>query len=550
VSETRSGLLLLTIPGIEDLEPVGRGGFGTVYRGWQPALGRAVAVKVLDAPATDAESEARFRREGRAMGALSGHPNVVPVFATGAVGDRLYLVMPMLEQGSLADQLAHGPLPPAEVAQMGRGLADALAAAHAAGVLHRDVKPANVLRTAYGTFQLADFGVARFVDTTQTMGGAVMATVAYAAPEVLAGEPSSAASDVYSLGATLHAALRGKPPYESRPDEAAIALAVRVLSDEPPDLRAEGVPPALAAVIERAMARDVADRWASAAELRDALAGIDVSAGASVPAAPAEATVAMAPVIADATQVGREALDPDGIGDATHPVAAVVGTSAVDDVPWAGAAAPSTHVPAPVAAAAPPMSPPTSPDRSVRPRSSGSRGPVLVALVLLIAAVAGALLLLGGDDGGGGDGDLAGTTASTAAPPSTEAPETSDGTPSTSASSETTPTSTPAATAGVDGSPSDALRSYYALMDAGRVDEGFARLSPAYQQRTGEDSYRGFWETVAGVEVLEVADDGPLGATATLRYTLDDGSTSTEGVTVRFVEDADGGLLIDDYRVG
>lgn len=477
-----------------------------MYRGWQPALGRAVAVKVLDAPATDAESQARFQREGRAMGALSGHPHVVPVFATGSVGDHLYLVMPMLEEGSLADQLANGALPPAEVAELGRGLADALAAAHAAGVLHRDVKPANVLRTAYGSFQLADFGVARFVDTTQTMGGAVMATVAYAAPEVLRGEPSSTASDVYSLGATLHAALRGKPPYESRPDEAAIAVAVRVLSDEPPDLRAAGVPPALAEVIDRAMERDPADRWSTAAELRDALAALHLSGAGETPL-PVDATVPMGPPTAAAV------IPPDDAGDPTQPVTAVA--------------------PAPV---------PPALERERHPDRRHGRGPVLVALVLLIAAVAAALLLLGGDDGDGTGDDLAANETST-----TQAPVTSEAAPSSTTAS-TAATTTAPAPAGAAGSPGEAVRSYYALMDAGRIDEGFARLSPDYQARTGEESYRGFWETVDSVEVLDVEDKGKLGATATLHYTLTDGSTSTEDVRITFVEDDDG-LLIDDYRV-
>ena len=217
----------LSIPGIDDLEPIGRGGFGTVYSGWQEALHRKVAVKVLHLAPGDAGSLARLQREGRAMGALSHHPNVVPVYETGVVNERLYLVMPLLPDGSLADHLASGPLPSRAVVELGRGLADALAAAHEAGVLHRDVKPPNVLLTPHGTYQLADFGVARFVDATQTQGGSLLGTVAYAAPEVLDGRPATVASDVYSLGATLHAALRGRAPYESGPDDAPLALAVR-----------------------------------------------------------------------------------------------------------------------------------------------------------------------------------------------------------------------------------------------------------------------------------------------------------------------------------
>src|SRR5687768_14561103 len=144
----------LSIPGIEGLEPLGRGGFGTVYRGWQPALRREVAVKVLDARMVDEASERRFEREAMAMGSLSGHPNVVPVYAAGAVEGRPYLVMPLLRAGSLEERIQAGPIPPAEVVQIGQGLAGALVAAHAAGVLHRDVKPANVLRSDHGAAQL------------------------------------------------------------------------------------------------------------------------------------------------------------------------------------------------------------------------------------------------------------------------------------------------------------------------------------------------------------------------------------------------------------
>ena len=504
MAETTTGSPPLTIPGIEDLEPVGRGGFGTVYRGWQPALRRQVAVKVLDARATDPEAAARFTREGMAMGAVSGHPNVVPVYSTGTVDDRLYLVMPYLEDGSLADRLADGPLPPDEVISIGRDLADAVAAAHAAGVLHRDVKPANVLRTPYGSLQLADFGVARFVDTTQTLGGDVTATVPYAAPEVLSGEASSETSDVYSLGATLHAALRGRPPYEARPDEAAIAVAVRVLSADPPDLREAGVPDALASVIERAMARDVAQRYQTAAELRDAFEALDLAGPAVDATAITPATTVMAPV-----------------------------------------PPPSPPATAPSAVAAP--TPPTTARPRRAERQGRGQGWVLVVLGLLVAGAAAALLLLGGD------GDDPGSAPTTTAVPSTTAPPGTD--PTDTSADATTTTAAPAAEEpaaeepGAATDPEEAVRSYYALMDAGRIEEGFARLSPAYQERTGEASYRGFWETVAGVEVLEASGDGDT-ATATLLYRLQDGSTSRERVTLRFVEAPDGTLLIDDYQVG
>ncbi|MEO7572642.1 MAG: protein kinase [Acidimicrobiales bacterium] len=529
--ETRTGPAPVTIPGIEDLEPVGRGGFGTVYSGWQPSLRRKVAVKVLDASASDGEAAARFQREGMAMGVLSDHPNVVPVYATGTVEDRPYLVMPLLPDGSLADQLAtDGALDPAEVLRLGRGLADALSAAHEAGVLHRDIKPANVLRTPYGALQLADFGIARFADTTQTMGGSLMATVAYAAPEVLSGEPASAASDIYSLGATLHAALLGRAPYEAGPDEMPLAMAVRVLGNAAPDLRSAGIPPALAEVIDQAMARDPAERHLSAAALRDALDAVDLER----------------PISARPTAVDDG--PPTLAVPAAVPLAALAHTAVEGTVP--AVAEDATRVDS--AAVATTMAPALVPSRSAPDRRAGTGPPrrsgwVLAGLAILISLLVGVFLLVDGRDD---DGDIASPstteTSDPATPPSTAAPDT---VPDTTVATAPATTAPPATSTDVPTSATQAVRDYYATLDAGGIDEGFALLSPGYQQRTGESSYRGFWESIAGVEVLEAESDGLVSA-VTLRYTRADGTASTERATVRFIEDAGGALLIDDYETG
>ncbi|MCU4182821.1 serine/threonine protein kinase [Acidiferrimicrobium sp. IK] len=263
-----------SLPGISDLVPIGRGGSATVYRGWQPALHRRVAVKVLDTtPGTPSPSH--FEKELRALGSLSGHPHVVPVYDAGETGGRPYLVMPYLSGGSLDDRIRQGPLPADAAVRLGCAVADAVSAAHRVGVLHRDIKPANILATAFGEPQLADFGIAHFVDSTATHGQ-LNATVAYAAPEVLAGEASTPASDIYSLGATLYAALRGAPAFCSHPDESVIAFAVRVINEQPPSLRDHGVAPGLAAVVERAMAKDPTARYPSAAALADDLRGADL----------------------------------------------------------------------------------------------------------------------------------------------------------------------------------------------------------------------------------------------------------------------------------
>jgi len=524
VRDTTAGAPPFTIPGIEDLEPVGRGGFGTVYRGWQPALRRKVAVKVLDARTGDAASRERFRREGMAMGVLSEHPNVVPVYATGTVGDRAYLVMPFLSDGSLEDRLSRsGPLEPAEVARLGSGLADALAAAHTAGVLHRDVKPANVLRTSYGALQLADFGIARFVDATQTMGGSLTATVAYAAPEVLSGEPATEASDLYSLGATLHAALLGRAPYEARTAEAPVAMAMRVLSDDPPSLREAGVPAGLATVVERAMAKDPRDRYATAEELRDAL---------------------------DSVELGAPPLDETAVSGAQD------GVTQVLDVAVAGPSLP----PVAVAAPEPPATPQTAYEQPARRRPD--RGPLwwLLALAVLAGVVIWSLLGRGGGDGGdsrdeAGQQEVPTTEAAAPSTEATEAPTETTEAPATEQPAqdvEGEPEQDPAEVVPAEptGSPVEAVRSYYALMDSGAIEEGFARLSPSYQERTGYDSYRGFWQSISRVEVLSAEGEGGTVA-ARLRYTSDDGTTSTESVTIRLVRDEESGqLLIDDYQVG
>ncbi|MEJ7846116.1 MAG: serine/threonine-protein kinase, partial [Acidimicrobiales bacterium] len=267
---------LPTIEGVADLLAIGRGGFGTVYRGRQPHLDREVAVKVLDAHDADGIALQRFQREVGAMGRLSNHPNIVAVYDGGVTAEgHPYLVMPFVPGGSLGDLLRRdGPLAPDMVAAMGAKLAGALASTHAAGVLHRDVKPDNVLISPYGEPQLTDFGIARLADATTTAWQSVALTVHYAAPEVLGGEPASPASDVYALGATLHACLTGTPPFKGEPGEALMAVVGRIATQPAPDLRAAGIDDPLAAVVEAALAKDPADRIPTAEELRRRLEAV------------------------------------------------------------------------------------------------------------------------------------------------------------------------------------------------------------------------------------------------------------------------------------
>ncbi len=265
-----------TIDGFDLLEEVGRGGFGTVYRAVQAGVERAVAVKVLSSRAVDEEALRRFERECRVMGALSGHPHIVTVYGSGLTDDGYpYLAMDLMPGGSFGDRLAQrGPMDWREVGDIGVKIAGALETAHGAGILHRDIKPANVLISAYGEPHLGDFGIARMEGATETRSGVITASALHAAPEILDGEPPSAASDVYSLASTLFALTQGSPAFAGDSDRL-LQIVTRVARDAVPDLRPLGVPAGFAAEIERAMAKDPAARHASAETFGRALAALD-----------------------------------------------------------------------------------------------------------------------------------------------------------------------------------------------------------------------------------------------------------------------------------
>jgi len=267
------------LDGFTDPVEIGRGGFGTVYRAIDTELGRPVAIKVL---ATTLEGSAltRFRREAVTMSSLSGHPNVVALYSTGVTGDgRPFLVMPYLPAGSFRDRVLAGPLPWDEVARIGIRLAGALESAHRLGVLHRDIKPDNVLCSDFGEPLLGDFGIARMDGEFETVSRHVTASIGYAAPEVLDGQAPTVASDVYSLGATLHHLLGGRPAFATKPDEALVALYVRISRDPPPDLSPSGAPASMLAAIERAMAKRPEERQPSAEAVGASLQAAERAAG-------------------------------------------------------------------------------------------------------------------------------------------------------------------------------------------------------------------------------------------------------------------------------
>ncbi len=174
--------------GFDDAREIGRGGYGVVYRCTQAELDRTVAVKVLTVE-LDEENRARFFREQRAMGRLTGHPNIVGVLQVGATDSGLpYIVMPYHSQGSLDVRIRRrGPLPVERALRLGVKIAGAVESAHRLGILHRDVKPANILLTDYGEPALTDFGIAHVSGGFETATGTVQGSPAYTAPEVLGG---------------------------------------------------------------------------------------------------------------------------------------------------------------------------------------------------------------------------------------------------------------------------------------------------------------------------------------------------------------------------
>lgn len=270
----------LALAGFTDAHEIGRGGFGIVYRCHEVALDRTVAVKVLTSH-LDEDNLERFLREQRAMGRLSGHPHIVNVMQVGTtVSGRPYLVMQYHRRDSLDVRIRRtGPVGWEETVHLGVALAGALETAHRLGILHRDVKPANIMLTEFGEPQLTDFGIARIRGGFETVTGEVTGSPAFTAPEVLSGHTPTPASDVYSLAATLFCALTGHAAFERRSGEKIVTQFVRMSTEPVPDLREEGVPDALSAVIEQAMSADPRDRPATAAEFGEQLRDVQARQG-------------------------------------------------------------------------------------------------------------------------------------------------------------------------------------------------------------------------------------------------------------------------------
>jgi serine/threonine protein kinase len=486
-------------------ERIGAGAMGAVWRATDELLNRTVAVKELlaaTAPPTAAgidaleESRQRILREGR-IGARLQHPHVISMFDVVVHEDRPWLVMEYLPSRSLAAVLGEkGPLPPEEVAEIGRQVADGLAAAHVAGVTHRDVKPGNVLIADDGRVKLTDFGVSRAVDDVQlTRTGMIAGTPAFLSPEAARGLTPTAASDVFALGATLYASIEGIPPFGL--DDNAYALLHKVATEQVRPPKQDGP---VVDVIMRLLSREPEDR-PSAAQARDAFAAL--SSGGDAGLAPLVSTPASTAVMAPPARSGPPTL---------------------------------SDVPSP---------PPARP----APRRN-RRMPLLLGVLAVLALGAGVTVAILTSSGGTG-GTPAAQQAPTSAPAApTAGPQETTPPAATPAPTTAPPTTAASAPTSAAAAPTDAVafvQNYYGLLP-GDTDSAWQLLgSEAQRQSNGRSGYDRFWSGVASVSVQNVRQTGANTVEGTVVFTRRDGSTSSEPYRFVVGTGSDGQTIMESF---
>lgn len=476
---------------------VGHGGMGTVWLCTDEVLGREVAVKQIGMlPGESAPHAARALREARSSAALN-HRNVVSVF--DVVDDdsgHAWLVMEYVPSRTLGQLVREdGPLDPRRAAWIGAQVAEGLAAAHAAGTIHRDVKPGNILVGEDDVAKITDFGIARRLDDDQlTRTGLVTGTPSYFSPELARGEDPGPESDVYALGASLYLAVEGRAPYPEERNP--IALLQRIAAEDPAPPEHAG---ALAGPVDRMMDRDPRSRWS----------------------------------MADAAGALRRVAEHGDPGPVDDEQTAVFTSAAV-----------------PAAVAAAPGPEPAEDERR-------SRTPWLVAAaVLLIAVLGGGYLLMTGDDdttprAGAGPTASASPDEPTDDPTPTREPSPEE----TETEPEPTPTPTPSPTPTQDetqepntpGDPADAVGDYFAVVPDD-TEAGWKLLAPSMQNEVGRDSYEEWWGDVADVELHSTEPVGDNQVQVDLTYLMEDGSATRETQLVT-LEQAGGQWLITDDEV-
>jgi hypothetical protein len=253
----------------EILDEIGRGAMGAVFRARDPLIDRIVAIKTINVGLSRVEAEAFekcFDREARSAGRLN-HPNIVTIYDVGKSGDVAYIAMELLDGQSLRDILDSGVvLPPSTIADIAAQIADGLASAHQGGVIHCDIKPANVVVLASGLVKITDFGIAMLPTGSRSFIGSVVGSPKYISPERVVGRPVDARSDLFSLGAVLYEVLTGTPPFDGTALDEILHNVINV-SPDPPSSRNRSLPAAFDAIVARALAKHPDDRYQSAREM-------------------------------------------------------------------------------------------------------------------------------------------------------------------------------------------------------------------------------------------------------------------------------------------
>ncbi|MFE9748530.1 protein kinase [Saccharothrix saharensis] len=524
-------------------ERIGTGGMGVVWRAEDQRLRRVVAVKeLLSRTGFDQESIDRAVREGRIAARLS-HPNVIALYDVVEHGGHPWLIMEYLPSRSLATVMSErGTLPADEVVRLGTQLANGLAAAHTAGVMHRDVKPGNVLVTEFGTVKVTDFGTSRAADeATVTASGMLVGTPAYLAPEVARGGKGEFPADVFALGATLYAALEGTPPFGV--DGNTIALLHRVADGRfPPPRNAGPLEPVLMRLLD-----PNPETRPTMAEAADMLRGVRFDGTAPpVPPKPAPTAILAAPLdpvpepepapAPAAAKPEPEPAEPAPTPQPTPPPSAPAQPKPAQPKP----AQPAPARPKPAQPAPAQSTPPQPAPADVTPRGEEKRGDrkalIALAVVALLAIATVAYLLNRGGEGGSPSAG-SGTTTATTAPPTSAAenPPAQTTTDQAEPTTTTTTTTTPAPTTQdttqppAEIGPDQALSDYYGLLPT-NLEPAYARLTDGFKAaraRTFAD-YQGWWGQMSAVSVSNVRAVGPEQVSATVSYTFKGGGTQTE----------------------
>jgi hypothetical protein len=267
-------------PGFTDVVEIGIGSLATVYRAREVETNRLVALKLLNVRDASPRALESFERESIALGAVSSHPNIVTLYRSFRAADGRPVLVLELCHGAVSDRLRTGSgLPVGEVVSLGIKVAGALETAHRAKILHRDVKPQNILITEFGEPALADFGVAMLQSSTQTTAGLFDFTTLHAAPELLEGGETSAATDVYELASSLYQLVAGRSAFRAYEGESPASVILRILRDPVQPLTTAVVPPSLSDLLIHAMSKDKAARPPTAAEFAGELGKIEAEQG-------------------------------------------------------------------------------------------------------------------------------------------------------------------------------------------------------------------------------------------------------------------------------